>query len=70
MYLTPSLLPECVITSLVISNTEEKNSITSPWRWRQHGPPKRWYPNRTVHGVTRGLQSSPWKLQVRGSIQA
>jgi len=18
---------------------------SSPWRWRQHGPPKRWYPN-------------------------
>jgi len=23
---------------------------TSPWRWRQHGPPKRWYPT-SLHGV-------------------
>jgi len=21
-------------------------------RWRQHGPPKRWYPTATLHGVT------------------
>jgi len=25
---------------------------TSPWRWRQHGPPNRWYPNTWLHGVT------------------
>jgi hypothetical protein len=25
---------------------------SSPWRWRQHGPPKRWYPTTTLHGVT------------------
>jgi hypothetical protein len=25
---------------------------SSPWRWRQHGPPKRWYPTTTPHGVT------------------
>jgi hypothetical protein len=23
----------------------------SPWRWRQHGPPKRWYPITTLHSV-------------------
>jgi len=23
----------------------------SVWRWRQHGPPKRWYPTTTPHGV-------------------
>jgi len=22
------------------------------WRWRQRGPPKRWYPITTLHGVT------------------
>jgi len=22
------------------------------WRWRQHGPPKRWYPATSIHGVT------------------
>jgi len=21
------------------------------WRWRQHGPPKRWYTTTTLHGV-------------------
>jgi hypothetical protein len=25
---------------------------TPPWRWRQHGPLKRWYPTTTLHGVT------------------
>jgi len=27
----------------------------SPWRWRQHAPPKRWYPwypSTTLHSVT------------------
>jgi hypothetical protein len=26
--------------------------VSSPWRWRQHGPPKRWYLTTTLHGVT------------------
>jgi len=25
--------------------------ITSPWRWRQRGPQKHWYPTATLHGV-------------------
>jgi len=25
--------------------------ITSPWRWRQHGPQKRWHPTTILHGV-------------------
>jgi hypothetical protein len=25
--------------------------LTSPWRWRRHGPPKRLYPTITLHGV-------------------
>jgi len=25
---------------------------SEPRRWRQHGPPKRWYPTTSVHGVT------------------
>jgi hypothetical protein len=25
---------------------------TSPWRWRQHGPLKRWYPTTELHGIT------------------
>jgi len=27
-------------------------SSLQPWRWRQHGSPKRWYPTTTLHGVT------------------
>jgi hypothetical protein len=26
--------------------------VTSPWRWRQQGPPKHWYPTTSLHGVT------------------
>jgi len=22
------------------------------WRWRKHGPPKRWYPTTSLYGVT------------------
>jgi hypothetical protein len=25
---------------------------SSPWRWRQHGPLKRWYPTTTLYDVT------------------
>jgi len=34
---------------------------TSPWRWRQHGPLKRWYPAAALHGVT---TRPPWKPQI------
>jgi hypothetical protein len=27
-------------------------SVTSPWRWRQHGPPKRLHRTTSLHGVT------------------
>jgi len=26
--------------------------VTSPWRWKQKGPPKLWYSTVTPHGVT------------------
>jgi hypothetical protein len=26
--------------------------IMMSWRWRQHGPPKHWYPTISLHGVT------------------
>jgi len=26
--------------------------VTTQWRWRQHGPPKRWYPTTSLRGVT------------------
>jgi hypothetical protein len=32
---------------------------TSPWRWRQHGPLKRWYPTTTLHCVTT-QETSTW----------
>jgi hypothetical protein len=27
-------------------------SVETPWRWKHHGPPKRWYLTTTLHGVT------------------
>jgi hypothetical protein len=32
----------------------------SPWRWRQNGSPKRWYPITILHGVTT-QKTSAWK---------
>jgi len=26
--------------------------LRGPWRWRQHGPLKRWYPTTALHGVS------------------
>jgi len=26
--------------------------MTPGWRWRQHGPPKCWYPTTSLHGIT------------------
>jgi hypothetical protein len=43
---------------------------TSPWRWRQRGQPKRWYPTVTLHGVAsqpkrpRLDSLPPWKPQL------
>jgi len=30
----------------------QKKSFKSSWKWRQHGPLKRWYPATSLHGVT------------------
>jgi hypothetical protein len=27
-------------------------TVSQPWRWRQNGPLKRWYPTTILHGVT------------------
>jgi len=27
-------------------------TVSQPRRWRQHGPPKRWYTTTTLYGVT------------------
>jgi hypothetical protein len=47
------------------------------WRWRQYGPPKRWHPTTTLHGLTTqkpwtwiSIQSpliSPWRWRQYGS---
>jgi len=29
-----------------------RSIVRSPWRWKQQGPSKRWYPTATLHGVT------------------
>jgi len=34
-----------------------------PWRWRQHGPLKRWYVTTTLHGVTTE-KTSTWIFTV------
>jgi hypothetical protein len=31
------------------------------WRWSQHGPPKRWHPTTTLHGVTT-LMTATWNV--------
>jgi len=39
-------------------NTQKRSQFKSrsfglwPWRWRQHGPPKHWYPTTTLQAVT------------------
>jgi hypothetical protein len=33
-------------------------NAAKPWRWRQLGPPKRWYPTTTLHSVT--TQKTTW----------
>jgi hypothetical protein len=35
--------------------------VTSPWRWRQHGPLKHWYPTTTLHSNTT-QKTSTWIL--------
>jgi len=42
-----------------VSRKRERYAVFSPWRWRQHGPPKRWYPDTTVHGITT-QKTSTW----------
>jgi hypothetical protein len=35
-----------------VSQVPDVSVFTSPWRWRQQEPLKRWYPTTTPHGVT------------------
>jgi hypothetical protein len=41
------------------SVSEVHDGSASPWRWRQQGPPKRWYLTITLHGVTT-QKTSTW----------
>jgi len=34
--------------------------MLQPWRWRQHGPPKRWYPTTTVMLLTLWRLNNIW----------
>jgi hypothetical protein len=34
------------------NETSTSNPLTSPWRWRQHGPPKLCYPTMSLNGIT------------------
>jgi len=41
----------------MVVNIQDKVWFVRPcdvvgWRWRQQGPPKRWYPTATLHSVT------------------
>jgi len=40
------------MAKILIKVVEEDSRSLSPWKWRQHGPLKRWYPTTTSHGVT------------------
>jgi hypothetical protein len=51
-------------------------SLTSPWRWQQHGPPKHRYPTTSLYGVTtqktttwisnQAPLTSPWRWRQHG----
>jgi len=49
--------PQCVISYITrYSNSFSSRHLhlhfTSPWKWWQHGPPKRLYPSTSLHGAT------------------
>jgi hypothetical protein len=35
-----------------LTSWKRKYEENEDWRWRQHGPPKHWYPVTALHGVT------------------
>jgi len=37
--------------------------VTSPWRWRQHGTMKWWYPTTSVHSITT-QKTLTWNITV------
>jgi len=45
----------------VVTPCSEVSDVTSPWRWRQNGHLKRWYPTTTLYGVTTH-KTSTWNI--------
>jgi len=41
-----------LICHIIDTLIEKKLDAISPWRWRQHGPLKHWYPAIAVHDIT------------------
>jgi len=41
-----------VMPCSVVVEYHRFRGLYCPWRWRQHGPPKRRYPTAVLHGVT------------------
>jgi hypothetical protein len=50
-----------IVWDVTPCSSEVHATSISPWRWRQHGPLKRWHPTTTLHGVTT-QQISTYKL--------
>jgi len=53
----------CVTERTLLNILLVPREKSSPWRWRQHGPPKRWYPTTSHSRRPRLQSSSPCSLQ-------
>jgi len=42
--------------------------LVTPRRWRQQGPPKRWYPTTTLHGITTQKTMTWIKIKMAAQI--
>jgi hypothetical protein len=47
-----TLVTYCNITQKTSTWNSIQAPVTSPWRWRQQGPPKHWCHTTSLHGVT------------------
>jgi hypothetical protein len=53
------LVPYNFLNLRKASKPRRRRPVYSPWRWRQRGPPKRWYLATTLHGIT-PQKTSTW----------